>query len=621
MSYSELQKRDSQVSLKSETEASLKSSTTTIPERTDTTALDASPQIDHIQEAMKGNFMPSIILLEKNIIQVNSPINISTGDTLLHLATSFSYYNVTRTLIEKFKANINIQNKNGHTPLHILCYNTTKDLVILNYYLNIPEIDIDIEDGSGLTALSYAVINNFNIAFMSLVSKGADLGHIDKYGNNMIYFALVNNNVFVVNFFYKHCSEIGVSVNTTFYSNTVTLSDILITNKNIQCCQHLMKNFSQVIDCESIVHCCKFITEFPFYNRYNYETINTLLFYKAKDVKGFLNSIFPLLCCCLKKKRRNGNATSTSILISGNQSFRQQIGYNSGTLVNLNNENINTSRRKESEIDIERNYIPTNDDMCYHYKKDNLIMFFYELCLINNKKVLYLLLGIYWVLINSFSLYFLFNNHSIGSITLYTLTQISLLVSFLYLWNCDSNAYEAKKYSFGEKEENILSVMNKAIDSKNIFDFPFENEICEFCLINKKTTTRHCLKCDKCVQNYYFHSDIFNKCIHNKNVRWYILYYFSIFMFHCLLVKDFFNITCYLCMSYFVFAGGILLGKILSLIFCVGYGITYFTAYNYHLENNTMDNIQERRGQFYAIPKMYLIPFSTFMKNLICNWK
>ena len=165
MSYSELQKRDSQVSLKSETEASLKSSTTTIPERTDTTALDATPQIDHIQEAMKGNFMPSIILLEKNIIQVNSPINISTGDTLLHLATSFSYYNVTRTLIEKFKANINIQNKNGHTPLHILCYNTTKDLVILNYYLNIPEIDIDIEDGSGLTALSYAVINNFNIAF------------------------------------------------------------------------------------------------------------------------------------------------------------------------------------------------------------------------------------------------------------------------------------------------------------------------------------------------------------------------------------------------------------------------------------------------------------------------
>ncbi len=70
MSYSELQKRDSQVSLKSETEASLKSSTTTIPERTDTTALDATPQIDHIQEAMKGNFMPSIILLEKNIIQV-----------------------------------------------------------------------------------------------------------------------------------------------------------------------------------------------------------------------------------------------------------------------------------------------------------------------------------------------------------------------------------------------------------------------------------------------------------------------------------------------------------------------------------------------------------------------
>ena len=148
----------------SDTEVSLTSHVSTTSALTDPSP-ETPSQIDHVMEALKGNFMPSILLLESNKIDINSPINSDTGDTLLHLAIGFSFYNVTRTLIEKFNADVNIKNQNGHTPLHILCYNQAKDLVILTYLLNNKSLNIDEEDNAGLTALSYSVINNFNIAF------------------------------------------------------------------------------------------------------------------------------------------------------------------------------------------------------------------------------------------------------------------------------------------------------------------------------------------------------------------------------------------------------------------------------------------------------------------------
>ena len=47
-------------------------------------------------------------MIEKKQININAPISEQTGDTLLHLACFYSYYNVTRTLIEKFNADIHL---------------------------------------------------------------------------------------------------------------------------------------------------------------------------------------------------------------------------------------------------------------------------------------------------------------------------------------------------------------------------------------------------------------------------------------------------------------------------------------------------------------------------------
>lgn len=605
MSNTQYKKIDSH--LYSDTEVSLNSHISTNTERTDTTQLDIPTQIDHVNEALKGNFMPSILLLEAKKLDINCPINKETGDTLLHLAITFSYYNVTRALIEKFGADVNIKNVNGHTPLHILCYNRTKDYILLTYLLNHKDINIDEEDNAGLTALSYAVINNFNIAFLCLIAKGADMAHIDKYGNNVIYFALVNNNIFVVNFFYKHCSETGVSVNTTFYSNTVTLSDILITNKNIDCCKHLIKNFSQIIDCESIVHCCKFITEFPFYNRYNYEVINTLLYYKAMDIKGFLNSMAPLLFCFLRKKNK---VKDVSMLNSGNQSFRQKIGYTSSTIINTNDISSN----------LEPNYIPTNDDMCYHYKKDNLIMFFYELYLLNHRKLLYSIIMFYFIIISAISIYFVLSDFSFTLLILYIIAQCLLGFSFCILLLNYPNSFENMRYSFSQKDSNILSIINKALDDKNILEYPYETEICEFCLIRKEVSTRHCHKCDKCVKQYFFHSNLFNKCIHRNNVWGYILYLLFIFLLHIILALSSIKST-YFFTVYAIIYDGVLFGKILSLLLCLGYEVTYHTAYNYHKVDNYMDNIEERNTRCYAIPKMNTISYTKCLSNIVCSCK
>ena len=57
--------------------------------------------IDHKAEAIKGNFMPSLVLLEQHKIDVNESID-DNGNTLLHLSAKFCYLNVVRALTPSF---------------------------------------------------------------------------------------------------------------------------------------------------------------------------------------------------------------------------------------------------------------------------------------------------------------------------------------------------------------------------------------------------------------------------------------------------------------------------------------------------------------------------------------
>ncbi len=55
--------------------------------------------------------MPGIIMLEQKKINIDDEVNPENGNTLLHYAANFGFYNVIRTLVEIYHADINKQNK------------------------------------------------------------------------------------------------------------------------------------------------------------------------------------------------------------------------------------------------------------------------------------------------------------------------------------------------------------------------------------------------------------------------------------------------------------------------------------------------------------------------------
>ena len=95
--------------------------------------IEQRPQVSWREEALKGNFMPAMIMLENKRINVNEIIQPFTQETLLLIAGRFGYFNVLRTLIEKFKADINYKNINGHSLLFLIVSTTNGNLVHLQF--------------------------------------------------------------------------------------------------------------------------------------------------------------------------------------------------------------------------------------------------------------------------------------------------------------------------------------------------------------------------------------------------------------------------------------------------------------------------------------------------------
>ena len=83
------------------------------------------------EECINSNLMPGIIMLENKKIKVDEEVNQSNGNTLLHYAASFGFYNAIRALVEIYNADINIQNKLGYSPLFYIINN--KDPNIFNF--------------------------------------------------------------------------------------------------------------------------------------------------------------------------------------------------------------------------------------------------------------------------------------------------------------------------------------------------------------------------------------------------------------------------------------------------------------------------------------------------------
>ena len=533
-------------------------------------------KINWIDELYGKNFMPAIILIEKGIISANVIINQSTGDTILHCACYAGFYNIIRLLIEKFNADINIQNYYGQTPLHILCTNYEKNIYIFSYLIKNENILISILDYSNISPFIYSIINNFHFAFLYFVTQDCfDITYHDQYKNSLLYYAIVNNNKFVLQFLLSNFFDV-INISEKYYNGTSDLCDVLITNKNNQITKFLMKYYWYELSFESLQDCKKNIIHFPFYNKFNYELINTTYFYKTGNTKLFLLSLF--------KTHHNFKPTSNKRLFTA--------------------------------------YM-TNNNITYKYKFYNLKFLIYELILPNYNGFLKVILFLFYLLFTIFlNTNFLDGYRDINLL-------ISLLVSFILFCSL---------FFVGEKiihrDKNLLNKVKNALLNK-ITDLPSIDETCPSCLIVKTKNEIHCHQCKTCFKNLYFHSNFFSICFTRNNIKYYLLFLFSITYFYFNVVMKifytkekkykiiifvfkqifskcgFFNFFYGL---FFLFLIFIHLTQIISIIICIGCNVPYKNMFKY--SKKIIGNLELRKNLYYQIPQINTVNICTFIKNI-----
>ena len=433
--------------------------------------------VDWRKEALKGNFMPAVIMLEQNKINVNEIVDENNKETLLHLAGKFSYFNVIRVLIEKFNANINIKNKNGHTLLHFLVGNTGYKIINFNYLINQKNLEINTYENFGMSPLTLSVVTSFHYAFFYFINEKLLEQYKDTFNNPLMYFAIINNNKF--GFIYLIYNKIN-NINSRYFNDSKTLSDILIENANNSIPKFMAKYLYKEIDLNSIISCRKNILDFDTYNIYNYELLNTVYYYKTKDYLGFFFALF-------------------------SQSNIEKIENNT----NSNNNSNNNNDKKENKFG-------------YYYKIINLRFMFYNLFLpflSSFYKILFMF--IYFIL-----LYFISNekNNILNekprpNYYMYNSISFILLNTFIFL------LFNTKKPSKIDenKKGNLESEISLKLKNK-IEELPDIEEICPSCAKIKNISTIHCYLCGNCIPFRVFHSNLFGCCISKKNIIYYFFY-------------------------------------------------------------------------------------------------
>ena len=418
------------------------------------------------KEALKGNFMPAIIMLEQNKINVNDIVEENNQETLLHLAGRYTYYNVIRVLIEKFHADINRTNKNGHTLLFLMISTTNFNIINLSYLLQQKNLRINIYDNYSMSPLTHSIMTSFHYAFLFLVNEGLIEKHKDNYDNPLLYFSIVNNNKFA--FIYLIYNKKN-GINYKYFYSTKVLSDVLISNPYNSISKFIAKYLNKKVELDSIKSCRNKISDFNSYNIYNYEILNTLFYYKTKNYSEFISALF-------KKS-------------------------------NIENEN----EQKENNFG-------------YYYKIINLRFMFYNLILPSISSLYKLLFFFTYFGL----LYFICNekNNELNEnprLDYYYYNTISI---FFFFVNLIILFYFKKPSKFKTKNKNLEYEISIKLKNK-IEELPDIEEICPACDHIKDISTIHCYLCGGCIPFRVFHSNFFGCCIAKSNIIYYLFYVIS----------------------------------------------------------------------------------------------
>ena len=550
--------------------------------------------VDWKSQCIKGNLMPGILLLDENRLNVNTVVNPENGNTLLHYAANYGFYNVIRALVEIYHADINIQNYLGYTPLYYIVSNTDTNIFNFQYMAKLKNINYNLEDMNGLNILVHSIITSFHYAFLYFSHLGLIENHKhDKYSNPLIYFAIVNNNKFALSYLLlnKH-----FNINDRYYNNTSVLSDILITNKNTSITKFLVKYFNEDIELSTIHTCKKSILNFPFYNVYNYELLNTLYFYKTKNYCKFLLAIF--------------------------KTYSPKFSL------------ISNHRLLEDNI--------VNNDIGYKFKIINLKYMIYDLILPNVSKNIKLLLFLLYICIFYFGTkrkiisYNIING--IESINIFSLIYKFLSIFILYIWYMSMFSSKDRKSNNGiEIESDIVNT----IKNGNVVNLPYIDEICPSCGSKKKLNYSHCYRCKGCFYNKFFHSNLFQLCITKYNIKRYLFYlllkinFYFICLFNCLdnnktnksilafiwlfrYKTDIINLILEFITGFFIFKE---IGHLFALFISLTVETPYQYIYKYHkkIYPNTLKE-KNQNNMIVQVPEINInIPFNKAIKNIIKN--